>query len=154
MAVLLTGIVIQACGDNTNEASSPAGAGPTISTPQTTTTTQPQTTTTTRPTTITTTTQPPTTTTTQSPTTSQPPPEASAIYSEYCAACHGDDLEGGIGPALGPGGHATHHSVEELTTIVTSGQADMPAFGETLPLDEIASVIAYVREIQGFIPDG
>ena len=25
------------------------------------------------------------------------------VYAQLCARCHGDDLSGGVGPALGPG---------------------------------------------------
>lgn len=151
MATLVTVFVAQACGNSADGDTSSVGAMPASSAPSTTsvatittTTAQPPTTTTaTSTTTTTTTTSPPTTTTTQ------PPPAGSAIYSDHCAACHGDDLEGGVGPALGPEGHAENHDDEELLSIIASGKADMPAFGDTLSPDEILSVIAHLREVQG-----
>jgi len=68
-----------------------------------------------------------------------------AIYRSDCAMCHGEKLEGGIGPALtGPkfiyGGTLADH-----VRIVTEGtQNGMPAFGKQLGADKVRAVAHYV----------
>jgi len=120
----------------------PTGPAP----PETTTSTAP-TTTSTAPTTTTTVAQTTTAPTTTSTTTSTiPEPTAPDLYAANCAQCHGVQLEGGVGPALGPGGHAQGHSDAELVELVTSGQNTMPGFGETLSPEQIIALIAYIRE--------
>jgi mono/diheme cytochrome c family protein len=161
IVAFLIGMVTHACSDNAEEGTSPTSAVPvsappqTISVATTTTTTQPPTTTATQPPT-TTTTQPPTTTTTQPPTTTtaEPPLDGMAMYGQHCGSCHGADLEGGIGPALGPEGHAAHHADEELISIVASGKNGMPAFGDILSHDQINAIIVYMREIQATVHNG
>jgi cytochrome c551 len=113
----------------------------------TTTSTSPTTTassTTAGPKTTTTTTAAPTTTTAASTTTAAEL-SAAELFAANCAHCHGDELEGGIGPALGPGGHAQGHSDAELIAIVTGGKNDMPAFAERLTEQQISDLVAFIR---------
>jgi mono/diheme cytochrome c family protein len=96
------------------------------------------------PTTATSTTAAPTTTT-AAPTTTAAELSPAELYAANCARCHGDELEGGIGPALGPGGHAHGHSDAELIAIVTDGKNDMPAFADKLTEQQISDLIAFIR---------
>lgn len=71
------------------------------------------------------------------------------IYATSCARCHGSNLEGGVGPALGSGAPSVDQSDEYLTTTISRGKGRMPSFGSALSDDQIASVVAYIREQQG-----
>jgi mono/diheme cytochrome c family protein len=89
-----------------------------------------------------------------------------AIYLQYCAGCHGVNLEGQPNwqqrlptgrmpaPPHDDAGHTWHHSHDLLFGIVKHGvvpayappkyQSDMPAFGNVLGDDEIRAVLAYI----------
>ena len=92
------------------------------------------------------------------------------LYAENCASCHGADLSGEPGwpdwrqrkpdgrlaaPPHDESGHTWHHPDELLFQITKLGTAgvmgdpnhasDMPAFGEVLSDDEIASVLSYIK---------
>lgn len=88
------------------------------------------------------------------------------IYGQYCASCHGVNLEGqqnwkeelpGGGRPAPPHdetGHTWHHADALLFEIVQKGpEANplpsyvyrMPAFGDTLSDDEIWAVLAYIK---------
>ncbi|MBM7691788.1 cytochrome c550 [Peribacillus deserti] len=46
------------------------------------------------------------------------------VYKQTCAGCHGNQYEGGAGPALkGVGGRYSH---DEIKTIITEGKGNMP----------------------------
>ena len=68
-----------------------------------------------------------------------------AIYKSDCAMCHGENLEGGIGPALtGPkfvyGGTLADH-----VRVVTDGTPKgMPGFGKQLGPEKVRAVAHYV----------
>jgi mono/diheme cytochrome c family protein len=85
-------------------------------------------------------------TTTSTTTSTIPEPAAPDLYAANCAQCHGVQLEGGVGPALGSGGHAQGHSDAELVELVTNGRNTMPAFGEKLSPEQIVALIAFIRE--------
>ena len=52
--------------------------------------------------------------------------DAEAIFSNNCASCHGNDLEGGMGPALTEVG--SELSADEINDIITNGSdGGMPA---------------------------
>ena len=87
------------------------------------------------------------------------------IYSESCASCHGDNLEGQPdwrrrldngrmpAPPHDETGHTWHHSDRNLFIVTKGGvqavvpgyESDMPAFESTLTDDEIADVLAYIK---------
>ncbi|HZG70868.1 MAG TPA: cytochrome c [Chondromyces sp.] len=46
------------------------------------------------------------------------------IYQANCLSCHGENLEGGFGPALDKAG--AEHSKEEILEIIKNGQGQMP----------------------------
>lgn len=88
------------------------------------------------------------------------------IYEDYCAACHGADLEGAPNwrqpdadgrmpaPPHDASGHTWHHADPLLVDIVTRGteavvgggyRSDMIGFGEVLTEGEILDVLAYIK---------
>lgn len=89
------------------------------------------------------------------------------IYREFCALCHGANLEGQAdwrvrkpdgrlpAPPHDETGHTWHHPDDVLFWITKHGlvppyapenyQSDMPAFGNTLSDDDILAVIAYIK---------
>ncbi len=90
----------------------------------------------------------------------------SMLYGEYCAACHGAELEGqanwrkrdpdGLLPAPphDETGHTWHHPDRQLFEITKRGtaaligpdyQTTMGPFGEVLSDDEIRAVLAYIK---------
>jgi mono/diheme cytochrome c family protein len=81
---------------------------------------------------------------------SRPPAEASGqeIYEQVCANCHGVDLEGGLGPAIGAGSNSAEQDESFLTLTVTRGRGRMPSFGATLSDDQVQRLVEYVRSRQ------
>jgi mono/diheme cytochrome c family protein len=79
-----------------------------------------------------------------------PPDDASGeeIYTELCTSCHGADLSGGVGPALGPGSNAEDESDEFLVFTITNGRGRMPSFESTLNEEQVDRLVGYIREVQ------
>ncbi len=77
-------------------------------------------------------------------------PDASGeeIYQAICAACHGADLRGEIGPPLGPGSDAAAMTDEFYRVTITRGLGRMPSYGGTLSDEQVDRVIRYLRERQ------
>lgn len=80
-----------------------------------------------------------------------PAPNATGeeIYLQVCARCHGADLSGGLGPALGADSAAAGRTEEFLSTTVSEGRGRMPSFSQTLTADQIQRVTEYLRRAQG-----
>ena len=80
-----------------------------------------------------------------------PPADASGeqIFKSLCASCHGVDLEGRIGPALGPGSNAAGQPDSFIEVTVLHGRGSMPSFRSTLDDVQVARLIGYLREVQG-----
>ena len=74
-----------------------------------------------------------------------------ATYKDRCAACHSDDLSGGIGPALSTdafSGHWVDKSVGDLFTQVKSSMpADNPG---SLSDSAYAELVAFVLKSNGY----
>ena len=68
------------------------------------------------------------------------------LYREACAHCHGVDLSGGTGPAVGAGSNSdvklTDH---QLADVIRIGPGSMPGFGHRLSDGQIASLVDYMR---------
>ncbi|HPT50862.1 MAG TPA: cytochrome D1 domain-containing protein [Accumulibacter sp.] len=66
-------------------------------------------------------------------------------YREHCAACHGDQRFGAIGPALLPENLERLRRSEALT-VVRDGRVatQMPAFGDKLSNDELQQLVAWI----------
>lgn len=73
------------------------------------------------------------------------------IFESRCVACHGADASGNtmMGKQLQAkdlrSPEVQKLSPNDMKKIVTSGQGNMPAFGDRLSDDEIAQVVGYVR---------
>ena len=102
------------------------------------------------------TTTPTATPATTTPTTTEPTPvvvaigegdprEGERIFTEMaCVVCHGENLEGDIGPALA-GRTIDDLPHNRIMSQVMEGGNGMPAFKTQLSDDEIAHVIAFIR---------
>lgn len=51
--------------------------------------------------------------------------DAEGVYNQSCAACHGGDLKGGVGPDLTAVGGSL--SADEIKTVILEGRGQMPA---------------------------
>ena len=71
----------------------------------------------------------------------------SALYARNCGACHGIDLSGEVGPALGAGSEAAAASDADYRNHVRDGSDDMPSF-RSLSDERLDAIISYLREIQ------
>ncbi|MCL6452790.1 MAG: cytochrome c [Alicyclobacillus sp.] len=60
-------------------------------------------------------------------------PTAVHVYENGCITCHGDNLQGGIGPSLRHVG--SQRSVAQMERLIDNGSGPMPAY--RLPGDEI-----------------
>jgi mono/diheme cytochrome c family protein len=74
--------------------------------------------------------------------------DGAVLYRKYCAACHGSDLSGGVGPSLGAGSEAAASTDAEYRIVIREGLNDMPAVGG---LDDLRAdaVVSYIRQVQG-----
>lgn len=110
----------------------------------------------------------------QSPTTAlpaapTPDPEmvemGQSVYSQYCAVCHGENLEGEAdwksrnddgsfrAPPHDEGGHTWHHSDRVLQEVIEEGgqrlgdigTSNMPAYAGILDDEQIEAVLAYIK---------
>ncbi len=68
------------------------------------------------------------------------------IYKADCAMCHGENLEGGIGPALtGPKFVYGGALVDHLRVITDGTPKGMPGFGKQLGPEKVRAVAQYVH---------
>lgn len=70
------------------------------------------------------------------------------IYLQLCSNCHGDQLQGAVGPALGPGSNAAEQPDDFLTVTITQGRGRMPSFESSLTEDQVERLVGYLREVQ------
>ncbi len=71
------------------------------------------------------------------------------IYAQLCARCHGADLQGGLGPPLGPGSNSAIEDDGYLVFTIENGRGRMPSFSGTLTDDQVDLLVAYMRDVQG-----
>ncbi len=72
--------------------------------------------------------------------------DSAAIYSARCAACHGGDGSGGIGPPLSSGRVVDKYPVAaDQARVVADGRGAMPSFASKLSGAEIDAVVEYTR---------
>lgn len=69
---------------------------------------------------------------------------AEEVVKATCISCHGDQLQGGMGPSLQQAG--SEHDAEAIYSIVTKGRGQMPSFKEQLAPEEIANVAMWLAE--------
>jgi len=71
------------------------------------------------------------------------------LYSSACAHCHGSDLAGGVGPALGSGSNAATLSDQQIVDVVRIGPGAMTSFGDRFSQAQLDSLVDYLRTLQG-----
>ncbi|MNW63140.1 Cytochrome c-551 precursor [compost metagenome] len=69
---------------------------------------------------------------------------AEAIVTANCISCHGDQLQGNVGPSLQHEG--SEHDAEGIYSIVSKGRGQMPSFKDKLAPEEIANVALWLAE--------
>lgn len=69
---------------------------------------------------------------------------AEALVKANCITCHGDQLQGGVGPNLQQEG--AQHDAAQIYSIVTRGRGQMPSFKDKLAPEEIANVALWLAE--------
>ncbi len=68
------------------------------------------------------------------------------LYRAACAQCHGVDLSGGSGPAIGEGSNAdVGLSDTQIGNVIKVGPGAMPGFDDRLTDAQIDSLVAYLR---------
>lgn len=92
--------------------------------------------------------------------------QGAALYAQYCASCHGADLEGAPDwkkslpdgslppPPQDSSGHTWHHPNSLLLDIMTNGgdpadNSKMPAFGDQISKDEMISILDFIKSTWG-----
>jgi mono/diheme cytochrome c family protein len=71
------------------------------------------------------------------------------LYSASCAHCHGGDLAGGIGPALGPGSNAATLADQQIVDVIRIGPGAMTSFGDRFTEAQLDSLVDYLHTEQG-----
>lgn len=84
----------------------------------------------------------PTPTPTPAPTPVTVSVKAEDVYKANCLACHGDQLQGIVGPNLQKIG--SRLSKEQILKQITEGGSDMPSFGGALKKDEVEALAAWL----------
>jgi cbb3-type cytochrome c oxidase subunit III len=72
-----------------------------------------------------------------------------SVYAKNCAACHGANGIGGIGPALAENPHVNIGDPTNMLTTILQGRSLMPSWRGQLSASDIASVATYVRSSWG-----
>lgn len=91
--------------------------------------------------------------------------QGEVLYNEYCAECHGVELEGqpnwqqpdtnGIYPAPphDVSGHTWHHADQQLIQIILQGTlasgGTMPGFSEVMSIADAEAVLGYIKSYWG-----
>ncbi|MCC6988748.1 MAG: c-type cytochrome [Acidobacteria bacterium] len=77
-----------------------------------------------------------------------------ARFARTCAACHGDQAQGLIGPNLTDNRWIHGGSVEQVFQSVAKGwpAKGMPPWGRALKPEELSALVSYVRSLQGSNP--
>jgi mono/diheme cytochrome c family protein len=80
-------------------------------------------------------------------------PDGAALFAQHCAACHGSDRLGAIGPALIPEGLGRLNGARAAAVISEGRPAtQMPGFADQLDKGEIAALAAYIGSPLPSIP--
>ncbi|WP_440115185.1 c-type cytochrome [Paenibacillus sp. QZ-Y1] len=70
--------------------------------------------------------------------------QAEALVKANCISCHGDQLQGGVGPSLQKIG--SQDDVEKIYSTIIKGKGSMPSFKGKLKEEEIANVAMWLAE--------
>jgi mono/diheme cytochrome c family protein len=71
--------------------------------------------------------------------------DGAAIYRANCAACHGADGGGRLGPQLADRVASRYPDPAAEIVVVTGGRGGMPSFSARLTPEQIAAVVDYTR---------
>lgn len=72
-----------------------------------------------------------------------------ANFAKYCAACHGNNLEGKVGPCLTDAEWKYGGTDKDILISISKGRpAGMPTWGKVLKPDEIAKTAAFVKSMK------
>ncbi|MDF2960403.1 MAG: cytochrome c class [Paenibacillus sp.] len=74
------------------------------------------------------------------------PEQVQSLYKQNCLSCHGNSLEGRVGPKTNlqkVGGHLTK---EQIAKQITSGGNGMPGFGNKLKPEETEALASWLAE--------
>ena len=71
------------------------------------------------------------------------------LYQMACSYCHGIDLEGNIGPALGADSGVSFEDDAFIEERIRNGIGEMPAFEGVFTDDQIDDIVGYLRVEQG-----
>jgi len=76
------------------------------------------------------------------------PRDSEKLYREFCASCHGPNLEGGTAPSMLDDEWVNGGSDEELAQSIIVGNLEkgMPAWGSVLTDAETRALVVYLRE--------
>ena len=71
------------------------------------------------------------------------------LYQQYCAACHGEELRGGLGSNLVDEEWIYGNQPEEIATVIREGipSAGMVPYGGILSDEQILSLVIYLKEM-------
>lgn len=71
------------------------------------------------------------------------------VYQQYCASCHGEKLDGGLGGNLVDDTWKYGADDESITRVIREGVVDngMPGFGAVLNDAQVRSLVVYIREM-------
>lgn len=72
-----------------------------------------------------------------------------SVFSKNCAACHGANGTGGIGPALAGNPHVNIANSTPMLTTIVQGRNQMPSWRGQLSAGDIAAVATFVRSSWG-----
>lgn len=80
--------------------------------------------------------------------------EGQELFTRNCAACHGPDGGGVIGPNLTDDAWIHGGTIAEIHAVVVEGvlAKGMPAWGRQLTPDQVNAAVAYVWSLQGTTP--
>ncbi|MDT0126550.1 cytochrome c [Paenibacillus sp. RRE4] len=70
--------------------------------------------------------------------------QAETLVKANCISCHGDQLQGGVGPALANIG--SKDDVEKIYSTIVKGKGGMPSFKGRLQDEEIAHIAMWLAE--------
>jgi mono/diheme cytochrome c family protein len=72
------------------------------------------------------------------------------LFERTCAVCHGKGAEGSTNrPALNEGSNASTLTDDQIRGVISVGPGAMPSFASRLTDEQVDSLIAYLRELQG-----
>lgn len=79
------------------------------------------------------------------------------IFTESCVACHGANLQGGIGPNLTDNHWINGGGVKNIFRLISEGSATNPVMApwkESIAASDIQKIASYIVSLEGSKPDG